>query len=172
MESENWTFGNDDPKPASTTDRIIHPEGVVPLRLADAVKAKPGVNQKTGIPFARVTLIWLSTKKDPDGNPLWLFTTCPKNTYGGKKNGQSVGKPSRLRIILEALVGHTLGDDETENLVPSYVIGKYVLGKVTHWERNGATGAQVDQVMPLPEGMEVTIDLSSYVRPPSFGGSE
>jgi hypothetical protein len=175
IESEEWRQHREaakrmreESRPESA-DRPLHPAGTFPLRVADMMPADDGKG-KDGKPYPRLLIVWLSSKKDADGNPLWLFTKCPDNTYGGMRNGKPVGKPSRLRGIYEALAGHSLTDKEAEEIGPNYVHGLYALGKVTHWDRVSAKGAQVDVVMPMPEGMEVEIDLSSYVRPARLGG--
>jgi len=172
QETEDWKVGDEEGTGTrNDKPKVLHPAGTFPLRVADMVKAAPGKNLADGSEYPRVTLVWLSAKRDEDGNPLWLFTTAPMNTYGGMRNGKPVGKASRFRVILEALAGHPLTDDEAKSITPSYVKGLYALGKVSHWERGQLKGAQVDSVMQMPDGMEVDIPLDSYVRPPKLGGA-
>lgn len=88
----------------------------------------------------------------------------------GKSGAFSMNEKAFLRKVVEACHGKKLADDEAENFPIESVVGKACLVNVGHFDVQGVKRAKIENVSPLPAGMEapkvtnqqIVFDVTNY----------
>lgn len=135
----------------STKDYAIHPAGPVGIVLVDVIDLGVKVDTPMGASEPKAmpkgVLVWQSTKINPDTN---------KPFEPWKEFTLSAGSKANLRKLVDAWLGKAHTDEEATAVCGALdtLVGKTGLANIVHrTSRSNRVYAEVQSVMPLPDGM-------------------
>lgn len=136
---------------APTPIRVLAPAGTFPARIYSIIYMGTIKGEYKGTPTDsyKVRLSWeLPTKLHSfkEGDPQKPFSVSKEVTL-------SMGSKSRLRPIVEGVLGVSLTDDEAKSFDIDDLLGTTCLLSLTHKESPNGKFVQINSASQIPEGM-------------------